>query len=238
MRVPMDWPNLGAIRGVKLGAASGLSLGDALGLNLGTTSGLNCGTAFGLNLGEMSGFRPGTAYGLSCGDVCRLRCGEVCGLRVGAVSERALLDGGSLRMITGLRCALIVGALDAEGVRTIGTLGVEGVRTVGPCKEKLLRWLRDGVRLTCGCGADLVGLLVRGMLSEGCGIDMRGADALGAGVEGRLGAGAGAGADRAAALFAAAELARDVCPKVGTASAKAVAITKAATGILKRIFGL
>jgi hypothetical protein len=236
MRVPMDWPSLGAIRGVKLGTASGLSLGAASGLNLGTTSGLNCGAAFGLNLGEMFGFSPGTAYGLSCGDVCRPRCGEVCGLRVGAVSERALLDGGSLRMITGLRCTLTVGARDAEGARTVGTLGVEGVRTVGPCKEKLLRWLRDGVRLTCG--ADLVGLLVRGMLSEGCGIDMRGADALGAGVEGRLGAGAGAGVDLAAALFAAAELARDVCPRAGTVSARAIAITKAATGILERIFGL
>lgn len=50
-------------------------------------------------------------------------------------SELEPLNGGSLLIITGLR-----------GVVTLGALGVEGVRTVGLRREKLFRWLKDGLR--------------------------------------------------------------------------------------------
>lgn len=181
------------------------------------------GETWGVRLGTASGLSFGDTCGLSLGDVCGLSCGDVCGLRVGDVCERELLKGGNLLIVTGVR-----------GVLTLGLLDTDGVRTVGLRKEKLLRrfsdglrLIRDGVRLICGTDRD--GLLMRGELTEGRGLDMRGA-----GVEGRL----GAGADRAAALLAAlsaAGLGREDCPCVEVARSKPVATATAATDVLKQV---
>jgi hypothetical protein len=181
------------------------------------------------SLGETCGVRFGAVSGLSLGDVWGLSCGDVCGLRVGDVCERELLKGGNLLIVTGVR-----------GVLTLGLLDTDGVRTVGLRKEKLLRrfsdglrLIRDGVRLICG--ADRDGLLMRGELTEGRELDMRGAEGRGAGVEGRL----GAGADRAAALLAALSAAGprgEDCPCVEVARSKPVATATAATDVLKQVF--
>jgi hypothetical protein len=252
IRVPIDWPSRGDTRGVRLGTAFGLSLGDASGLSFGATLGFRCGTTFGLNRGATSGFSFGGTLGLSlgeicglsCGDLCGLSCGDLCGLRVGGVCERGLLDGGSRLNVTGLR-----------GVMTIGCLGVDGVRTVGLLREKLLRKFKEGLRLICGVrlifGADRKGLLVRGRLSEGRGVDIRGSDRDGLlmrgrlidgrgidmrgaarGVEGRLGA--DFGADRLAALLA--DGLRRACPCAPAANHRTAAAVRNATTVLERVF--
>ncbi|MBN1362828.1 MAG: hypothetical protein JW993_19675 [Sedimentisphaerales bacterium] len=236
MRLPIDSLNRGDTLGFRLGVASGLNLGTtsglsrgvASGLKRGTTFGLSRGTAFGLKRGTTSGFRRGTALGLSRGDDCGLNCGVVCGV----VCERASLKGGNRLIVTGLRGAL-----------TLGVLGVAGVRTVGRWIEKLLRRFGVGVRLICGDRSGLIrrgvlidgrgverrgiardGLLMLGRLSEGRGVEIRGA-----GAEGRLGAG------RDAALLAALW---DGCACKDRASSKAAATAAAIATALKDVLFL